>query len=128
MVVWLIKRIVRDVSGAWSFEKNAAVRALATAPSMAKTIVAELIGIGTPASTRTPRIRPPRSTTAMMASFRAVAAAARSRNVCTSAAIMIGSAAKRIWEEAAIFCARPVGVAAFTAGLADFTFALIGDS
>jgi hypothetical protein len=36
IVVWLMNRTVRDVSGAWSLEKNAAVRALATAPSIAK--------------------------------------------------------------------------------------------
>ena len=34
-VDWLILRIVRDVSGALSLAKNAAVRAFATAPSMA---------------------------------------------------------------------------------------------
>ena len=39
IVDWLMNRTVRDVSGAGSLEKNAAVRALATAPSIANTSV-----------------------------------------------------------------------------------------
>ena len=37
IVDWLINRTVREVSGAALLEKNAAVRASATAPSMANT-------------------------------------------------------------------------------------------
>ena len=37
IVDWLMNRTVRDVSGAESLEKKAAVRALATAPSIANT-------------------------------------------------------------------------------------------
>ncbi len=53
---------------------------------MAKTlfVTSSVICVETPLSIRTPRIVPLRLTTAMMASFRSVAAAARSRSVFTS--------------------------------------------
>ena len=70
MVDWLMIWMVREVRGAWLLPKNAPVRALATAPSMAKVSAAGLPVMSgeTPASTRTPRMRPLRSTMAMMAS------------------------------------------------------------
>ena len=82
-----MNRTVRDVSGAESLEKNAAVRALATAPSIANTSWSGSV-IVTPASTRTPRMLPLRSTIAMMASLRAVAAAARSSSLFTSSVVI----------------------------------------
>src|SRR5688500_4593736 len=85
-----MNRTVRDVSGAASFEKNAAVRAFATAPSIANTIVGEFSAFGTPDSTRTPRMRPLRSTMAIIASFREVAADARSSIDSTSLAVTMG--------------------------------------
>ena len=42
IVDWLMNWMVREVSGAWLLAKNAAVRALATAPSMAKTSVSQV--------------------------------------------------------------------------------------
>ena len=63
--------MVREVSGAWLLAKNAPVRALATAPSMAnvsRSVLPVIAGV-TPPSTRTPRMRPLRSTMAMMASL-----------------------------------------------------------
>ena len=70
MVDWLMKPMLREVNGAWSLAKKAAVRASATAPSMAKVRVAGLLVIAgeTLPSTRTPRRRPPRSTMATMPS------------------------------------------------------------
>ena len=85
MVVWLRLRTVRDVSGAVSLAKNAAVRALETAPSIANASVAGSVMVSsTPCSTRTPRIVPLRSTIAMMASLLGVATDARPSNVETS--------------------------------------------
>ena len=83
--------IVRDVSGAALLAKNAPVRALAIAPSMAKTSIALLpvISGATPPSTRTPRTRPLRSRMAMIASFVADAAVARRSRVSTSAAVSV---------------------------------------
>ena len=62
------------------------MRASETAPSIAKTMLVELPVIcgETPLSTRTPRIVPLRSTTAMIALFTLAAAAARSRSALTS--------------------------------------------
>ncbi len=65
------------------------MRASETAPSMAKTsfVVFSVICGETPLSTRTPRIVPLRSTTAMMASLRLTEAAARWRRAFTSACV-----------------------------------------
>ena len=85
LVDWLSERIVRDVSGAWLFAKKAAVRAFATAPSIAKTRVSVSgILLRTPCSMRTPRMRPPRSTIAITASSVLVAPAARASRFSTS--------------------------------------------
>ena len=67
----------------------APVRASDTAPSMAKTrfVVLPVICGETPLSTRTPRIVPLRSTTAMMALFTSAAAAARSSSALTSCVV-----------------------------------------
>ncbi len=88
-----MKRTVRDVIGAELLENIAAVRALATAPSMANTSVSMSgIASSTPCSTRTPRMRPLRSTTAMIASSLEVAPAARHSSVSTSFAVSSGAA------------------------------------
>jgi hypothetical protein len=88
-VDWLRLRIVREVSGASPLAKNAAVRALATAPSMAKTSPASSPAklATTSSSVRTPRMRPLRSTMVMIASSLAEAAAARARSSSTSPSV-----------------------------------------
>src|SRR5262249_28945209 len=89
MVLWLMNWMVREVSGAWSFPKQAPVRAWARAPSTAKTsaLVFWVISGETPPSTRRPSNRPPRSTTAMMAPSLELAAAARWINWLTSSGV-----------------------------------------
>ena len=88
-----MNRIVREVSGAALFEKNAAVLALATAPSIANTrsTVRPAYAASTSDSVRTPKILPDRSTIAMIASLLEVAIEARWRSVVTSVAEMAGS-------------------------------------
>ena len=72
IVDWLMNWMARDDSGepsGKSLENKAAVRASATAPSIAKTSSAVLEN-ATPFPTPTPRISPSRSTTAMIAGLR----------------------------------------------------------
>ena len=87
-----MNRIVREVKGASSLEKNAAVLAFATAPSMANTRSASrpVYIASTSDSVRTPRIRPDRSTMAMIASLLEVAMEARLRRQVTSFSVMMG--------------------------------------
>ena len=93
-----MNRIVREVNGACSFEKKAAVLALATAPSIANTKSASRPAYmeSTTASVRTPSIRPDRSTMAMIASLLDVAMEARCRSAVTSLSVIIGPATKGV--------------------------------
>src|SRR5262245_33292045 len=92
--------MVREVSGAVSLAKKAAVRALAMAPSMANALVSALLksAADTPDSVSTPSKLPLRSTTAMMASLLAVATEARSSRRWTSNSLSVG-AARAAWLE-----------------------------
>src|SRR5712692_6128120 len=82
----LIKRTVREESGAWSLLKKAAVRASETASSLVSTSAPKLpVDIAGAAGLRnTARMRPARSTTAMTMVVESAASAPFCTNCCTS--------------------------------------------
>src|SRR5216683_1946526 len=88
----LMKRTVREESGAWSLLKKAAVRASDTASSLVSTCTPKfpIASVGAAGLRYTARMFPARSTTAMAIVLGSAACAAAWTSVVTSAAVRFG--------------------------------------